>query len=179
MMISHGPIQPSPPLWGRDGEGGSHGSAGCSGRSDGAVPPSLALPHKGGGDGPAHTYVKPQLRSQAKRLRRAMTPAERKLWHALKAHRFQWLHIRRQVPMGPYVADFICHAARIVIEVDGSQHGYDRHIKRDQVRDAWFDARGYRVLRFWNHEVLTGLDSVLDTIFATLSSTLPNAGDTL
>jgi len=108
-----------------------------------------------------------------------MTPAERKLWHALKAHRFQGLHIRRQVPMGPYVADFICHAARIVIEVDGSQHGYDRHIKRDQVRDAWFDARGYRVLRFWNHEVLTGLDSVPDTIFATLSSTLPNAGDTL
>jgi very-short-patch-repair endonuclease len=122
--------------------------------------------------------VKPQLRSQAKRLRRAMTPAERKLWHALKAHRFQALHIRRQVPMGSYVADFICHAAKIVIEVDGAQHGFDQHLERDRARDAWFEAQGYRVLRFWNHDVLTGLDSVLDTIFANIPSNLPIAGDT-
>ncbi len=80
--------------------------------------------------------------------------------------------------MGPYVADFICHAARLVIEVDGAQHGFDRHVERDQTRDAWFEAQGYRVLRFWNHDVLTGLDVILDTIFATLSSNLPIAGDT-
>jgi len=178
-MIAREPIEPSPPLWGRDGEGGSHGSTGSTGRLDGAVPPSLALPHKGGGDGFAHASVKPQLRSHAKRLRRAMTPAERKLWHALKAHRFQGLHIRRQVPMGPYVADFVCHAARIVIEVDGSQHGFDRHVERDRTRDAWFTAQGYRVLRFWNAEVLTGLDTVPDTIFAHIPSNLPIAGDTL
>ena len=178
-MIAREPINPSPPLWGRDGEGGSHGSTGCTDQTVGAVPLSLTLHHKGGGDGPAHAHVTPRLRSQAKRLRREMTPAERKLWHALKAHRFQQLHIRRQVPMGPYVADFICHAAKIVIEVDGSQHGFDRHVGRDRARDAWFEAHGYRVLRFWNQEVLTGLDSVLDTIFATLSSNLPIAGDTL
>jgi very-short-patch-repair endonuclease len=177
-MIAREPMEPSPPLWGRDGEGGSIGSAGQTGCSDGAIPPSLALPHKGGGDGVAHARVKPQLRAQAKQLRREMTPAERKLWHALKAHRFQGLHIRRQVPMGPYVADFICHAAKIVVEVDGAQHGFDRHAERDRARDAWLEAQGYRVLRFWNHDVLTGLDSVLDTIFATLSSNLPIAGDT-
>jgi very-short-patch-repair endonuclease len=112
-------------------------------------------------------------------MRRAMTPAERKLWHALKAHRFQGLHIRRQVPMGPYVADFICHAAKIVIEVDGSQHGFDRHAERDRARDDWFQEQGYRVFRFWNHDVLTGIDSVLDTIFANIPSNLPTAGDKL
>jgi very-short-patch-repair endonuclease len=107
-----------------------------------------------------------------------MTPDERKLWHALKAHRFQELHIRRQVPMGPYVADFICHAMKVVIEVDGAQHGFDRHVEGDRTRDVWFEAQGYQVLRFWNHDVLTRLDIVLDTIFATLSSNLPIAGDT-
>jgi very-short-patch-repair endonuclease len=122
--------------------------------------------------------VKPQLRSQAKRLRRAMTPAERKLWHALKGHRFQDLHIRRQVPMGPYVADFICHAAKIVIEVDGAQHGFDQHARRDRARDAWFEAQGYRVLRFRNGDVLTKLENVLETIFANIQSNLPIAGDT-
>lgn len=178
-MIAREPTQPSPPLWGRDGEGGSYGSTGCTDPSDGAIPPSLALPHKGGGDGVAHAHVKPQLRSQAKRLRRAMTPAERRLWHALKAHRFQTLHIRRQVPMGSYVADFICHAAKLVIEVDGAQHGFDLHIEWDRARDRWFEAQGYRVLRFWNHDVLNALDSVLDTIFANIPSNLPTAGDTL
>ncbi len=143
------------------------------------TPPSLALPHKGGGDVPAHARVSARQRAAAKRLRRVMTPAERKLWHALKAHRFQGLHVRRQVPMGPYVADFVCHGAKLLIEVDGSQHGFDQDIERDQARDAWFEAQGYRVLRFWNHDVLTGIDSVLDTIFATIPSNLPIAGDTL
>ncbi|WP_114944651.1 endonuclease domain-containing protein [Microvirga calopogonii] len=118
------------------------------------------------------------MRSQARRMRREMTPAERKLWHALKAHRFQALHFRRQVPIGPYVADFICHAARLVIEVDGAQHGFDRHIDQDRTRDAWFQAQGYQVLRFWNHDVMTALASVLDTIFANIPSNLPIAGDT-
>lgn len=81
--------------------------------------------------------------------------------------------------MGPYVADFICHTGKIVIEIDGSQHGFDRHAKRDRVRDDWFQTQGYRVLRFWNHDVLSGLDSVLDTIFANIPSNLPIAGDTL
>jgi very-short-patch-repair endonuclease len=95
-----------------------------------------------------------------------MTPAERKLWHALRAHRFQDLHIRRQVPMGRYIADFVCHANRVVIEVDGEQHGFDREAARDRVRDAWFGSQGYRVLRFANGEVLRELESVLDTIYA-------------
>ena len=81
--------------------------------------------------------------------------------------------------MGPYVADFICHTAKLVIEVDGAQHGFDQRIERDRARDTWFEAQGYRVLRFWNHDVLTVLDSVLETIFANIPSNLPTAGDKL
>jgi very-short-patch-repair endonuclease len=92
-----------------------------------------------------------------------MTPAERKLWYAMRAHRF---HVRRQVPMGRYVADFVCHTNRIVIEVDGAQHGFDGEVSRDAERDARFESQGYRVLRFWNREVLHEFESVLDTIYA-------------
>jgi len=99
-------------------------------------------------------------------MRRELTPAERKLWHALRAHRFQDLHIRRQVPMGRYIADFACHANRVVIEVDGEQHGFDQPASRDRARDAWFTSQGYQVLRFWNGQVLYEMESVLDTIYA-------------
>ncbi len=95
-----------------------------------------------------------------------MTDAERKLWHALRAHRFQDLGFRRQVPIGRYIADFACHRARLVIEVDGNQHGQVLAAERDAARDAWFAAEGYRTLRFSNHDVLRQRDSVLDTIFA-------------
>ncbi|HEX5866465.1 MAG TPA: DUF559 domain-containing protein [Beijerinckiaceae bacterium] len=118
---------------------------------------------------------------RAKRLRREMTPAERKLWHSLKAHRFQGLHIRRQVPMGRYIADLVCHATKLVIESDGAQHGFDRNLHRDAERDAWFSSQGYRVLRFGNQEVLFEHASVLDTIFAAfqalLAAELPRRGE--
>jgi len=78
--------------------------------------------------------------------------------------------------MGAYIADFVCHEARISIEVDGGQHGFDRHARFDQERDAWFTTRGYRVLRFWNHEVLTELETVLDTIFAHVRHAIPSTG---
>ncbi len=68
--------------------------------------------------------------------------------------------------MGSYIADFVCHAAHLVIEVDGAQHGFSRGQSADRRRDAWFAGRGYTILRFWNHDVLTRTDSVLDTIFA-------------
>jgi very-short-patch-repair endonuclease len=107
-------------------------------------------------------------RRLARNLRRRLTPAERRLWHALKAHRFQDLHFRRQVPIGPYIADFICYGAKLVIEVDGEQHGFDRNATRDQERDRWSAGQGFRVLRFWNADVLKQIDSVLDTIYAHL-----------
>jgi very-short-patch-repair endonuclease len=100
----------------------------------------------------------------ARRLRRDMTDAERKLWQRLR----QWpegkAHFRRQATIGPYFADFACHTNRLVIELDGGHHGYGPQGSRDAVRDALLRANGYRVLRFWNHDALTNIDGVLTVI---------------
>jgi very-short-patch-repair endonuclease len=100
----------------------------------------------------------------ARKLRREMTGAERKLWSALRAHRFHGLQFRRQAPCGPYVADFLCHAARLVIEVDGATHSTDAELRHDSRRDAWFANNGFSVLRVTNAEVYAGLEGVLETI---------------
>ena len=98
--------------------------------------------------------------ARARHLRRVMTDAERRLWRELRAHRFAAWHFRRQHPVGPYIVDFICLAARLVIEIDGGQHSPDR----DGRRTAWLEAAGFRVLRFWNNEVLANSEGVLQAI---------------
>ena len=113
--------------------------------------------------------VSPLARANARRLRRSMTGAEERLWAALRGHRFAGVSFRRQTPIGPYVADFFCPQARLVIEVDGGQHGEPTGIAHDRRRDAWIAAAGYRVLRFWNHDVLTEADAVLDVIWSALA----------
>jgi very-short-patch-repair endonuclease len=107
-------------------------------------------------------------RKTARRLRRNTTDAERKLWHALRRFELEGSHFRRQVPIGPYVADFACLAVRLVIEIDGSQHG-DVEIKtRDDARTRWLESEGYRVLRFWNNDIVQNPQGVLDVIYAAL-----------
>jgi very-short-patch-repair endonuclease len=93
-----------------------------------------------------------------------MTPTETLLWRYMKAHRLAGLGFRRQVPMGAYIADFVCHARNLVIEVDGESHDFRTTIERDKVRDAWFSSRGYRVLRFTNSDVRTNLEGVVEAI---------------
>ncbi len=102
--------------------------------------------------------------SRARALRREITGAERKLWSALRAHRFHGLHIRRQAPCGPYIADFLCHAPKLVIEVDGATHSTDRELARDARRDRWFADNGFTVLRFTNDDVYRAFDGVLERI---------------
>ncbi len=109
-------------------------------------------------------------RLAARRLWREMTDAERKLWQVLRAHRFRGAGFRRQVPLGPYIADFVCHARRLVIEVDGGQHSGSTS---DAVRDEWLEAEGYRVLRFWNNEVLGNLEGVLERIGREIAAAPP------
>jgi len=92
-----------------------------------------------------------------------MTPAEKRLWSALRDRRFAAYKFRRQVPVGPYVADFICFEARLIVEVDGSQHAQSAH---DSERDAWLASQEFLVKRFWNDEVVRNLEGVLDTIAA-------------
>ncbi|WP_406854065.1 DUF559 domain-containing protein [Alsobacter sp. KACC 23698] len=100
---------------------------------------------------------------RARRLLRELTEAERKLWRALRDRRHAGLKFVRQEPIGSYIADFCCRERRLVVEVDGGQHAGSR---RDLIRDAALAAAGYRVLRFWTHEVFQDLTMVLDTIYA-------------
>jgi very-short-patch-repair endonuclease len=103
--------------------------------------------------------------ARARALRRDLTGAERKLWSALRAHKFHGLHIRRQAPCGPYIADFLCHAPKLVIEVDGATHSTDRELARDARRDRWFESNGFAVLRFTNDDVSRAFDGVLERIY--------------
>ena len=89
-----------------------------------------------------------------------MTDAERKLWRALRS-RSIGPKFRRQVPLGPYVVDFVCFESKLIVEVDGGQHATST---RDAGRDRYFVGRGYRVLRFWNNDVLRNLEGVLTVI---------------
>jgi len=97
-------------------------------------------------------------RSHARALRAKMTEAEKQLWQHLRAHRFMGLSIRRQAPVGPYIVDFLIPSRNLVIEADGAQH-YDPGA--DALRTAYLTARGYRVLRFSNADILTNLPGVL------------------
>jgi very-short-patch-repair endonuclease len=114
------------------------------------------------------TIVPPQRRL-ARTMRAAPTEAERKLWWHLR-HRIPTpgTHFLRQVRIGRYIADFACHATRIVIEVDGGQHGASA---TDEARTKVLEANGYRVLRYWNNDVLTNIDGVLENILSKITTT--------
>jgi very-short-patch-repair endonuclease len=103
---------------------------------------------------------------RARRLRRDMTDAERKLWWHLRRLPIEHSHFRRQATIGPYFADFACHERRLVIEVDGAQHNRPENVARDAERSAYLRAQSYRVLRFWNNDVLNNIDSVMEAILA-------------
>ena len=107
-------------------------------------------------------------RKTARRLRANATNAETILWRHLKTIETEGTHFRRQVPLGPYVADFACMAARLVIEIDGSQHGNESNKARDEARTRWLESEGYRVIRFWNNDIVQNAEGVLDVIYAAL-----------
>ena len=104
-----------------------------------------------------------QSLQRARKLRQASTDLEKRLWFHLRCGRLHGLKFRRQHPVPPYIVDFCCVAARLVIELDGSQHGPEA----DLIRTHFLKRRGYRVLRFWDNEVLKDLDAVLEVILAT------------
>jgi very-short-patch-repair endonuclease len=97
-------------------------------------------------------------RSFAKQLRRNPTDAEHKLWQALRSRQLSNFKFRRQVPIGPYVADFVCPAEKLVIEIDGGQHAEDADY--DRRRTEALEREGYRVIRFWNNDVLSNVEGV-------------------
>jgi very-short-patch-repair endonuclease len=94
-----------------------------------------------------------------------MTDAEAKLWFALRDRRFAQFKFRRQVPIGPFFADFVCFDARIVVELDGGQHADSAS---DTRRDRWFANNNFVVLRYWNNDVLQNLEGVLTSLLEVL-----------
>jgi very-short-patch-repair endonuclease len=129
-----------------------------------------------------HNEVGKIQRDRAKHLRRAMTRAETLLWRHLKANRLGGLGFRRQSPMGHYIADFVSHSCRLIVEVDGESHDFEERVRHDKRRDEWFLSRGYRVLRYTNEEVTKNLEGVVVAIAlaaaqaAPPSLTLPRRG---
>jgi very-short-patch-repair endonuclease len=107
-------------------------------------------------------------RETARRLRANATSAEDRLWRHLRRLPIYGSHFRRQVPIGPYIADFACMAARLITEIDGSQHGTDAGIARDNERTQWLNQEGYRVIRFWNNDLSHNIDGVLETVHVAL-----------
>lgn len=108
-------------------------------------------------------------RAFAKHLRRNMTDAEHFLWRHLRAHRLQGEKFKRQQPLGVYIVDFVHFSARVIVEADGGQHGDGI----DTERDAWLQAQGFRVLRFWNNEILCNTEAVLDVILRAVLAAPP------
>ena len=110
-----------------------------------------------------------QLTQQrATQLRRQLTDAERHLWQNLRRKQIQGARFRRQMPIGPYIADFVCVTTKVIIELDGGQH-QDQH-SYDEARSAYLQQQGFQVLRFWNNEVFQNTDGVLAVILKALQT---------
>ena len=110
--------------------------------------------------------VSPLQRGHAKAMRQQMTRAELRLWLHLRKHGIEGLRFRRQTPIGPYIVDFFCPEKKLIVEVDGGQHSFPARTRHDSARDAWLAEQGYKVIRFWNEEVMKGLDAVCSAILA-------------
>ncbi len=129
-----------------------------------------------GAPGTAIKIIKQDIRkhrsgktSQARRLRQNETEEEYQLWSDLRARRLNGYKFARQVPLGPYIVDFLCRKHDLVVEVDGAQHADNAY---DRLRTDWLNTQGYSVVRFWNHEISRERRSVLETILAALSGRL-------
>ncbi len=107
----------------------------------------------------------------AKSLRQNMTDAEQLLWKHLCAHRLSVQKFRRQQPIGPYIVDFVHYRAKLIIECDGGQYNGS---PRDQRRDRWLEAQGFKILRFWNHDILNQTESVLHVLYDAITPLSPN-----
>ncbi|MCC8539607.1 endonuclease domain-containing protein [Xanthomonas axonopodis pv. poinsettiicola] len=118
--------------------------------------------------------IKPPLPTSAlahaRALRRDMTDAERALWRRLRGNQLKGFKFRRQHPIPPYIADFCCIEAKLIVELDGSQH----QASFDQARTRWLQSKGWIVLRFWNNDVLLSLDAVVEAISTIVAPPYPH-----
>jgi len=118
-----------------------------------------------------HKRTTPKIFQRAKELRRDMTPTEIKLHGHLRAHRMGGTHFRSQHAIGNYIVDFCAPRRKLIIELEGSQHFEQQEY--DEERSAFLKSKGYRILRFWNNDVMKDIDSVLTVIWSTLNEQHP------
>ena len=105
--------------------------------------------------------------SKPRQLRQTLTDAERRMWSALRDRRLSKYKFRRQHPLGDFIVDFACTEYQLVIEIDGGQHSENA---ADTTRTAWLHSQGWKVLRFWNNDVLSNTNGVVETILCVLKS---------
>ena len=118
----------------------------------------------------------PFMTSRARAMRHEPTEAEKQLWKLLRNRQLVGLKFRRQFVIGNYIADFACMERRLIVEADGGQYAESSH---DDRRDAWFQQQGFNVLRFWNTDILSNPNGVLETILQHLAATSPSSGSHL
>ncbi|MEJ0012524.1 MAG: endonuclease domain-containing protein [Bauldia sp.] len=116
-----------------------------------------------------HREVPPANRAFGKTMRQAMTPAEARLWQWLRKPGIAGLRFRRQVPLGPYIVDFLCPQKALIVEVDGGHHASPGPGTRDARRDVWLSDQGYKVVRVWNSDVMTNIEGVCAAIVAAVA----------
>ena len=112
------------------------------------------------------------MKSRARALRRNMTDAERLLWRSIRDRQMGGWKFRRQHPIRPFIVDFVCVERKLIIEVDGGQHA--NKVQEDASRSGYLRNKGYRLLRFWNNQVLKETEAVLDMILAALDDDAPS-----
>ncbi|MFZ2054759.1 MAG: DUF559 domain-containing protein [Candidatus Aminicenantales bacterium] len=113
---------------------------------------------QGEGEKKLNSYPKDFARS----LGKESTNVEKLLWRQLRAKRLLGLKFRRQEPIGKYIVDFVCYEKKIIIELDGGQHS--EYEEKDQKRDEWFRSEGFKILRFWNNDVISQTEEILEII---------------
>ena len=110
--------------------------------------------------------------AKAQNLQLHSTDAERALWRRLRNRQLAGWKFRRQVSMGKYIVDFVCYERKLAIEVDGGHH--QERVPFDTARTAWLESQGFRVLRFWNHEVLNNVEAVQEVLLVALNRDFPS-----
>ena len=117
-------------------------------------------------DAPGRKRIRPLSTTHARTLRRKMTDAERRLWYKLRNRRFAKFKFRRQVAIGDYIVDFVCQRTKLVLELDGGQHKSQKEY--DEERTRFLELEGFRVVRFWNHDLFLESDAVEELIWRRL-----------
>jgi len=110
----------------------------------------------------------------ARALRKRLTPQEVRLWVRLRDLKAFGFHFRRQAPVGRYIVDFVSFRSQLIIEADGGQHGMPEGARSDQVRDAFLQSQGFRVLRFWNSDIDGNLAGVMESVLRALRDPPPD-----